>query len=44
MIFDVRLPIGLLFLAIGILVGGYGLTGHVAPSAGRQHRPGLGDR
>jgi hypothetical protein len=25
--FDIRLPIGLLFLAIGVLVGGYGLTG-----------------
>lgn len=24
MSFDVRLPIGLLFLAIGVLVGGYG--------------------
>ena len=27
MIFDVRLPIGLLFLALGLLVGGYGLVG-----------------
>lgn len=27
MLFDVRLPIGLLFLAIGILVMGVGLTG-----------------
>ncbi len=26
MLFDVRLPIGLLFLAIGILVAGYGLS------------------
>jgi hypothetical protein len=29
--FDVRLPIGLLFLAIGVLVGGYGLA--AAPPA-----------
>lgn len=28
--FDVRLPIGLLFLAIGVLVAGYGLTGDPA--------------
>ena len=34
MLFDVRLPIGLLFLAMGLLVGGYGLLGHPAPSAG----------
>ena len=27
MLFDVRLPIGLLFLAIGLLVAGYGLLG-----------------
>ena len=27
MMFDVRLPIGLLFLAIGVLVMGVGLTG-----------------
>jgi hypothetical protein len=27
MLFDVRLPIGLLFLALGLLVGGYGLVG-----------------
>ena len=27
MSFDVRLPIGLLFLAIGVLVGGYGVVG-----------------
>ena len=26
MLFDVRLPIGLLFLAIGLLVGGYGFA------------------
>ncbi len=26
MLFDVRLPIGLLFLAIGLLVAGYGLA------------------
>jgi hypothetical protein len=26
MLFDVRLPIGFLFLAIGLLVGGYGLS------------------
>jgi hypothetical protein len=32
--FDVRLPIGLLFLAIGLLVGGYGLAGHASLSAG----------
>jgi hypothetical protein len=34
MLFDVRLPIGLLFLAMGLLVGGYGVLGHPAPSAG----------
>lgn len=28
--FDVRLPIGLLFLAIGLLVAGYGLMGDQA--------------
>jgi len=28
--FDVRLPIGLLFLAIGVPVAGYGLTGDPA--------------
>ncbi|HZZ70242.1 MAG TPA: hypothetical protein VFE18_18885 [Phenylobacterium sp.] len=32
--FDVRLPIGLLFLAIGLLVAGYGVMGHVPLSAG----------
>ena len=33
--FDVRLPIGLLFLAIGVLVAVYGLTGGpAAHSAG----------
>jgi hypothetical protein len=31
--FDVRLPIGLLFLAIGLLVAGYGLSAHTV-SAG----------
>jgi hypothetical protein len=30
MSFDVRLPIGLLFLAIGLLVAGVGLTGNQA--------------
>jgi hypothetical protein len=30
MLFDVRLPIGLLFLAIGVLVAGVGLTGDKA--------------
>ena len=30
MLFDVRLPIGLLFLAMGLLVGGYGLMGNQA--------------
>ena len=30
MLFDVRLPIGLLFLAIGLLVAGYGLMGNQA--------------
>jgi hypothetical protein len=30
MAFDVRVPIGLLFLAIGLLVGGYGLVGDPA--------------
>jgi steroid 5-alpha reductase family enzyme len=28
MLFDMRLPIGLLFLAIGLLVAGYGLSAH----------------
>ena len=27
MLFDLRLPLGLLFLAIGLLVAGYGLVG-----------------
>lgn len=39
MLFDVRLPIGLLFLAIGVLVGGYGLVGDQA--ALRAHSAGL---
>ena len=30
MLFDVRLPIGLLFLAIGLLLAGLGLTGDPA--------------
>ena len=30
MIFDVRLPIGLLFHCLGVLVGGYGLVGDKA--------------
>jgi hypothetical protein len=34
MLFDVRLPIGLLFLAIGLLVGGYGVLGPATLSAG----------
>lgn len=34
MLFDVRLPIGLLFLAIGLLVSGYGVIGRPALSAG----------
>ncbi len=37
--FDIRLPIGLLFLAIGVLVGGYGLTGD--PAALSAHAAGL---
>ncbi|HEX4199390.1 MAG TPA: hypothetical protein VHZ26_18290 [Caulobacteraceae bacterium] len=37
--FDVRLPIGLLFLAIGLLVAGYGLTG--AEAAPQAHAAGL---
>jgi hypothetical protein len=37
--FDVRLPIGLLFLAIGVLVGGYGLTGD--PATFSAHSAGL---
>jgi hypothetical protein len=39
MIFDVRLPIGLLFLAIGILVAGVGLLGD--PAVFRAHSAGL---
>ena len=34
MLFDVRLPIGLLFLAIGLLVAGYGLLGPTTLSTG----------
>jgi len=36
MLFDVRLPIGLLFLAMGLLVGGYGLLGDQALLASRS--------
>lgn len=39
MLFDVRLPIGLLFLAIGILVIGAGLTGD--PKALDAHGAGV---
>ena len=39
MLFDVRLPIGLLFLAIGILVAATGLTGDKA--AMEAHSAGL---
>jgi hypothetical protein len=39
MIFDVRLPIGLLFLAIGLLVAGVGLTGD--PKVFEAHSAGL---
>lgn len=39
MMFDVRLPIGLLFLAIGVLVIGAGLTGD--PKALDAHGAGL---
>lgn len=39
MIFDVRLPIGLLFLAIGLLVTGVGLTGD--PEVFEAHSAGL---
>ena len=39
MIFDVRLPIGLLFLAIGILVTAAGLTGD--PKVFEAHSPGV---
>ena len=37
--FDVRLPIGLLFLAIGVLVAGYGLIGD--PATFSAHAAGL---
>lgn len=37
--FDVRLPIGLLFLGIGVLVGGYGLIGD--PAVLDAHSAGL---
>ena len=37
--FDVRLPIGLLFLSIGVLVGGYGLIGD--PAVVEAHSAGL---
>jgi hypothetical protein len=37
--FDVRLPIGLLFLAIGVLVAGYGLAGD--PAAFSAHAGGV---
>jgi hypothetical protein len=39
MIFDVRLPIGLLFLGIGVLVTGAGLMGD--PSVFAAHSAGL---
>lgn len=39
MIFDVRLPIGLLFLAIGVLVAAVGLTGD--PKVFEAHSAGL---
>jgi hypothetical protein len=39
MLFDVRLPIGLLFLAIGILVAAVGLTGD--PKALDAHSAGV---
>jgi len=39
MLFDVRLPIGLLFLAIGVLVAGAGLTGD--PKMLDAHNAGL---
>ena len=39
MIFDVRLPIGLLFLAIGVLVTAVGLTGD--PKVFEAHSAGL---
>ena len=37
--FDIRLPIGLLFLAIGLLVAGYGLAGN--PGTLDAHSAGL---
>jgi hypothetical protein len=37
--FDIRMPIGLLFLAIGVLVAGYGLTGD--PASLQAHSAGL---
>jgi hypothetical protein len=39
MVFDVRLPIGLLFLAIGALVAGVGLIGD--PKVFEAHSAGL---
>ncbi|WP_372782216.1 hypothetical protein [Phenylobacterium sp.] len=39
MTFDVRLPIGLLFLTIGVLVAAVGLTGD--PAVFRAHSAGL---
>ena len=39
MVFDVRRPIGLLFLALGLLVGGYGLLGD--PAVLEAHSPGF---
>jgi hypothetical protein len=39
MSFDVRLPIGLLFLAIGGMVGGVGLMGD--PAVFEAHSPGV---
>jgi len=34
MSFDIRLPIGLLFLAIGVLVAAFGAIGHPAAPGG----------
>jgi hypothetical protein len=39
MSFDVRLPIGLLFLAIGVMVAFVGLTGD--PAVCEAHSPGI---
>ena len=39
MAFDIRLPIGLLFLAIGAIVAGCGLTGD--PVVFEAHSPGV---